>query len=219
VRVSVIIPALNEAERIGATIDSAFAAGAAEVIVADGGSSDGTVEIATAHRARVLTGERMRSRQLNRGAEAATGEALIFLHADTLLPIGAADAVVAALTFGGFRVRFIERTLGLLWTEFAINTRTRFSRCPWGDQAQFVRRNTFPGYREIPIMEDYELAARMKRNGSSVLLPLAVRTSGRRFLEQGLVRTTALNWWIILNYRRGVDPEQLARWYRGSSTP
>lgn len=217
-RVSVIIPSLDEAERVGAAVDSAFAAGAAEVIVADGGSSDATVAVAAARGARVITGERMRARQLNRGAEAASHEALIFLHADTLLPAGAAEAVVAALgdhVFGGFRVRFLERTLGLLWTEFAINTRTRISRCPWGDQAQFIRRASFPGYREIPIMEDYELALRMKRLGPTTVLPLAVQTSGRRFLEKGLVRTSALNWWIIASYRRGVDPETLARWYRG----
>ena len=160
----------------------------------------------------------MRARQLNRGAEAASYETLIFLHADTLLPAGACDAVTQALeshVFGGFRVRFIERTLALRWTEFAINTRTRVSRCPWGDQAQFIRRSAFPGFREIPIMEDYELAVRMKRSGPTTILPLAVQTSGRRFLKKGLFRTSAMNWWIIASYRRGVDPETLARWYRG----
>lgn len=217
-RVSVIIPSLNEAAFIGATIESAFAAGAAEVIVVDGGSEDATIDIARDRGARLITGERIRARQLNRGAEAASHEALIFLHADTLLPAGAAEAVSTALAsnvFGGFRVRFIERTLGLRWTELAINTRTHFSRCPWGDQAQFIRRATFPGFREIPIMEDYEMAIRMKRIGPTTILPLAVRTSGRRFLQNGLFRTSAMNWWIILNYRRGVDPEKLAQWYRG----
>ena len=216
-RVSVIIPSLNEAERIGATIDAALAAGAAEVIVADGGSSDATIEIARERGVRVITGEQMRARQLNRGAEAASHEALIFLHADTLLPAGAADAVVEALehhVFGGFRVRFIERTLALRCAEAMINVRTRFTRCPWGDQAQFIRRASFTGFREIAIMEDYELAVRMKHIGPTVLLPLEVRTSGRRFLEKGLVRTSALNWWIIASYRVGVNPETLARWYR-----
>lgn len=217
-RVSVIIPALNEAARIGATIDSAFAAGGAEVIVADGGSSDATRDIARERGARVITGERMRARQLNRGAEAASHEALVFLHADTLLPAGAAEAVVEALehhVFGGFRLRFLERTPGLRWTELAINARTRISRCPWGDQAQFTRRESFTGFREIPIMEDYELAIRMKRIGPTILLPLEVRTSGRRFLEKGLLRTSMVNWLIIVSWRLGVDPERLARWYRG----
>lgn len=217
--VSVIIPTLDEAERIGATIGSAFAAGAAEVIVCDGGSSDETTAIAQKHGARVIEGERMRARQLNRGAEAASGDALIFLHADTRLPDGACAAVAQALethAFGGFRLRFAERTPALVWTALAVNARTRLSRCPWGDQAQFIRRDDFlrdGGYRELPIMEDYELAVRMKRRGS-VVLPLHVTTSGRRFLRKGVVRTTALNWWIVFNYRRGVDAETLARWYR-----
>lgn len=217
-RVSVIIPSLNEAERIGLGVDAAFAGGAAEVIVADGGSRDATIDIARDRGATVITGEQMRARQLNRGAAAASQDALIFLHADTLLPAGAADAVVAALenhVFGGFRVRFIERTVALRCAEFAINTRTRMTRCPWGDQAQFIRRESFPGFREIPIMEDYELAVRMKHLGPTTLLPLEVRTSGRRFLEKGLLRTSALNWWIIAAYRWGIDPETLAKWYRG----
>lgn len=218
-RVSVIIPSLNEAGGIGATVDSAFAAGAAEVLVADGGSQDATLAIARARGATVITGETMRARQLNRGAQAASHEALIFLHADTLLPEGACEAVIAALQdhlFGGFRVRFVERTPGMRWTELAINTRTRITRCPWGDQAQFIRRVAFTGYREIPIMEDYELAIRMKHLGPTILLPLEVRTSGRRFLRNGHLRTTALNWLIIVSYHCGVDPERLARWYRGA---
>jgi uncharacterized protein len=214
VRVSVIIPSLNEAESIAAAIDSAAGA---EVIVADGGSTDATVAIARARGARVIEGERMRARQMNRGAEAASGEALIFLHADTLLPPGALDAVSAALeegaVFGGFRIAFFEP--GLDGVARAINTRTRFTRAPWGDQAQFIRRDRFPGFREIPIMEDYELASRMKRVGRTTLLPLTVRTSGRRFLQKGLVRTAMLNWTIIAAYHLGVSPERLARWYRG----
>src|SRR5207253_6884855 len=110
--VSVIIPALDEAGRIGDAIDSAFAAGALEVLVADGGSSDGTPELAAAHGARVIRGERMRARQCNRAAAAATGEVLLFLHADTQLPAdacaAAAEAIAAGADFGGFRLRFAE---------------------------------------------------------------------------------------------------------------
>ena len=217
-RVSVIIPTWNEAATIGAAIDSAAGA---EVIVADGGSSDGTIDVARSHGARVVEGERMRARQMNRAASEAAGEALIFLHADTILPAGALDAVSAALddgyVFGGFRIAFLEPGLdGVAW---AINTRTRLTRAPWGDQAQFLRRDTFlrlGGYREIPIMEDYELASRMKRAGRTTILPLTVRTSGRRFLQKGAVRTAAMNWTIIAAYHLGVSPERLARWYRGS---
>lgn len=217
-RVSVIIPALNEEATIAAAIDSAFAAGAYEVIVADGGSDDDTVAIAR-RRARVVKGERMRARQMNRAAEIATGDALIFLHADTTLPAGACNVVSVVLElgiiFGGFRIAFHEP--GLDGVATAINIRTRFTRAPWGDQAQFTLRDTFlklGGYEEIPIMEDYELARRMKREGRTTILPFTVRTSGRRFLEKGLVRTAVLNWTIIVAWHLGVSPERLTQWYR-----
>jgi rSAM/selenodomain-associated transferase 2 len=219
VAVSVIIPTLNEEARIGAAIDAAFAAGAAEVLVADGGSGDATIDIAHAHGARVLTGADMRARQLNLGAREAVHDALLFVHADTLLPATAASAVERALdenVFGGFRLTFVEPGLGV--AAALINMRTRLTREPWGDQAQFARRDAFlraGGYPEIAIMEDYELARRMKRAGRTTLLPLTVQTSGRRFRERGVVRTAALNWWIILCYHAGVAPERLARWYRG----
>jgi rSAM/selenodomain-associated transferase 2 len=219
-RVTVIIPALNEAGRIADAIDSAFAAGAAEVLVADGGSEDGTAALAEAHGARVITGENMRSRQSNSAAKAANGECLLFLHADTQLPAGACRAVSEALgggaDFGGFRLRFADQSWRLRIAAAMINLRTRWTRSPWGDQAQFIRRDDFlrdGGFREIPIMEDYELASRMKRR---VLLPLTVTTSGRRFLQKGLWRTAATNWRIIVAWRMGADAEELARIYRGS---
>jgi len=219
VAVSVIIPARNEESRIGAAIDSAFAAGAAEVLVADGGSSDATIAVARERGGRIVTGAEMRARQLNLGAREAAHDALLFLHADTLLPAGAAmaveDALAQGVVFGGFRIAFLEPGLGAVAR--MINARTRFTREPWGDQAQFARRDAFlaaGGYPEIPIMEDYELARRMKRAGRTMLLPLTVRTSGRRFLELGIVRTAALNWMIIASYHAGVSPERLARWYR-----
>src|SRR5205814_599259 len=136
----------------------------------------------------------------------------IFLHADTALPRGAAEAVVEARAdFGGFRVAFAERTLRLRIAAFLINLRTRITKQPWGDQAQFVRRAVFPGFREIPIMEDYELARTMK---DRVLLPLTVITSGRRFLEKGVLRTAFINWRTIVQYHRGADPAELAQRYR-----
>jgi rSAM/selenodomain-associated transferase 2 len=219
VAISVIIPALNEADRIGDTVLGAFIAGAAEVIVSDGGSTDATIAIARSRGAHVITGEHVRARQLNRGAKAARHSILLFVHADTLLPLGAAQAVEEAVAngavFGGFRVRFLERGFRLRYVAFMINARTRLTRAPWGDQAQFVRRDAFPGYPDFPIMEDYELARRMKRAGRSVLLPLHVHTSGRRFLQKGVVTASAMNWWIIAAYHCGVSPARLAKWYRG----
>ena len=159
----------------------------------------------------------MRARQLNRGAEAASSDALVFVHADTLLPLGAARAIKDALrhyTFGGFRLKFAEREQKLRVAETMINVRTAMTKSPWGDQAQFILRKPFlanGGYREIPIMEDYELAARMKRR---VLLPLTVTTSARRFLQKGVLRTAVINWRIIVAWKMGADPAHLADLYR-----
>jgi len=219
-RVTVIIPTLNEEGWIAGAIDSAFAAGAAEVIVADGASVDRTPRIATAHGARVLLAERPRARQLNTAARAAAHQNLIVLHADTRLPAGAAEAAAKALEevdFGGFRIAFIEPSARLRFVAMLINLRTSFSRAPWGDQAQFIRRETLlrdGGFREMPFMEDYELAVRMKRTARTRLLPLTVQTSGRRFLRLGMVRTALVNWRIIFKYRRGGDPAELVRLYR-----
>jgi len=221
VHVTVIIPTLNEHQRVGAAIDSAFAAGADEVIVADGGSTDATAAVARQHGARVIEGETMRSRQMNRAAAEAANDALVFLHADTHLPARACALVARALdggaVFGGFRLQFTESAFRLRFAAALINFRTRLTRCPWGDQAQFVSRKAFlesGAFREIPIMEDYELAIRMKRRGPTVVLPQKVTTSGRRFLTRGLFRTSFINWRIIVAWRLGADPERLARMYR-----
>ncbi len=219
--VTVIIPALNEEARIAQTIAAAFSSGAAEVIVSDGGSSDATIARAREAGAHVVEGHRIRARQLNAGAEAAMHEHLIFLHADTMLPDGAARLATEALLrfdFGGFHLRFAENDPRLRLAAVLINARTSLTRCPWGDQAQFIRRDRFlstGGFHEMPLMEDYELAIRMKRTGTTVVLPSKVVTSGRRFLDRGFARTVALNWSIVIAWRFGVDPEKLARWYRG----
>jgi rSAM/selenodomain-associated transferase 2 len=218
--VTVIIPTLNEESWIERSIDSAFAAGAKEVIVADGGSTDRTVELARGKNARVVSAPAMRARQLNEAASTARHDHLIVLHADTLLPAGACDAVrdaLASAEFGGFRIAFAERSLRLRFAAVMINLRTRLTRSPWGDQAQFIRRDVFRdigGFREIAIMEDYELAQRMRARGRTALLPLTVTTSGRRFLRRGLVRTAVTNWTIIASYHRGAHPDELVRAYR-----
>ena len=217
VAVSAIIPAHNEANSPAAAIDAARAAGVAEVIVADGGSSDDTVGVAESRGARVITGESLRAAQINRGIEAASHENVVVVHADTLLPPGAAAAIEQSLAsgavFGAFQVSFLEGGARLATVAFMINARTRITRKPWGDQAQFGRRETLR-YPLFPIMEDYELARRMKRTGRIAILSLVVRTSGRRFLANGVMRTAILNWVIIVYYHLGVSPERLAKWYR-----
>ena len=124
----------------------------------------------------------------------------------------------AGYVFGGFRVRFAEHAWKLHMAAAMVNMRTFLTRCPWGDQAQFIRRDTFlrsGGFRDLPIMEDYELAVRMKRSGKTIVLREKVTTSGRRFLEKGLLRTAAINWRIIIRYRLGADTNELAKIYRG----
>lgn len=207
--VSVVIPALNEEEWIAGAIASA---GDCEVIVVDGGSVDRTARFATAAGARVILSAPPRGRQLNIGARAASGGWIVFLHADSRLPPDFAAAIEnSGATFGGFRIQFAEDDRKLRFAAAMINLRTAITGEPWGDQAQFVRQSAFTAFAELPIMEDYEFARRMRR---ARILPLPVTTSGRRFLQKGLLRTAIVNWLTIFRYHLGADPETLARAYR-----
>jgi len=219
-RVAVVIPSKNEERSIEASIRSARASGAAEVIVADGGSVDGTLTLSRAAGANVVETEGMRSRQLNAGFDATTSEIVCFLHADTVLPTSACQAIARSIEngheFGGFRLRFIESDVRLRAAAFMINFRTRLTRAPWGDQAQYFRRDAFEAagrYAEVPIMEDYDMALRMKKRSRPDVLPLTVATSGRRFLELGVLRTAVTNWRIVLAWHMGKSPEELRKLY------
>lgn len=216
-----VIPALNEEQRITAAVSSARKAGAAEVIVVDGGSRDATAARALEAGARVIAGSRGRALQMNAGAAAASGDILLFLHADCELPVDAARQVVSALDrgalSGAFRLRFIESDFRLRVAERMINARSSVFGLPWGDQAQFMGRSTFEsigGFRPLPILEDYEFCMRMKRLGRLALVPAYVLTSGRRVLERGLLRTAWTNWRIIAGYHRGRSLDELAALYR-----
>lgn len=219
-RVSVVIPSKNEETRIAASVRSAQAAGAAEVVVADGESSDGTLHVAQEMGARVLVIGGHRAQRMNEGFAAATGDAVCFLHADTTLPPDACQAISsridAGAEFGGFLLAFAERDPRLAVAALMINMRTRITRAPWGDQAHFFSRDRFVrggGYAEIPIMEDYEMALRMRKATRPVILPLRVTTSGRRFLQLGLLKTAVINWRIVIAWHRGASPDQLRRLY------
>jgi rSAM/selenodomain-associated transferase 2 len=206
-KVSVVIPALDEETAIAASIRSALAAGADEVIVVDGGSRDGTVAVARSLGARVLFSPPGRARQMNAGAAAAMGEVLLFLHADTRLPSGAGAAVRAVCgrnraLGGAFAVRlglspgaslYRRAILGL--AERMIAVRARLFRAYTGDQAIFLRRGVFErlgGYPDIPLMEDAALSRRLTRAGKTILVPLPLTTSARRWEAQGPVRTILL---------------------------
>lgn len=218
---SVIIPTLNEAERIETCIVSAAAAGAGEIVVVDGGSTDGTVAIASG-RATVIFSRRGRSWQMNAGAAHARGEILLFLHADTLLPPGAIaelESIFEDQTVSGytFRLRFdLDHPMLSLYGWF---TRLRPLVFHYGDQGIAIRRNTFEtlnGLKPIPLMEDVEILARVRRLGRVMISRLSVTTSARRFVDNGIVRQQLLNIMIVCLYHCGVRPETFATLYRSS---
>lgn len=202
-----------------------------EVILADGGSADDTVgrfEAATRRAlppgsARVVrSDQRGRALQMNAGAAAARGEVLIFVHADTLLPPGGLAAMEAALCAsevvgGGFRLAFRERHAGLALVAAWASARSRITRIHYGDQAMFLRRVVFErlgGFPEVPLFEDQRMAVRLRREGRVVTLPLAVRTSGRRLLRSGIVRTSLRFAVLKARHALGADPARLAADYR-----
>jgi len=221
VRLSVVIPALDEAERIAEAVESARAPDV-EVIVVDGGSSDDTAQRARDAGARVLPSASGRARQLEVGARASRGDALLFLHADTRLPAGYAAAVERALETpsvvgGAFRLRFDRSTPALRWIERGARLRVALFGLPYGDQALFVRRATLEaigGVPQVPILEDLDLVRAMKRRGRLALLPLEAVTSARRHLAAGPWRTAARHVLAALAGLAGVDRGRVAAWVR-----
>ncbi len=218
-----MIPAREEADRIAHAVESARAPGV-DIIVADAGSQDATRERAQAAGARVIGSEPGRARQLRAGAAAAAAEteALLFLHADTELPSGWADAVRGALADpavagGAFAFRFAEHGAALRLVEWGVRVRLRLARLPYGDQALFVRRSVLEaigGVPQAPIMEDLDLVRAIKRQGRLALLPAAAVTSARRYLEGGVLRTVLRNTGALLGFALGLDRARIAAWYR-----
>ena len=186
------------------------------MIVADGGSSDGTVELAAQLCDRVVAAPRGRARQMNAAARLARGDALLFLHADSFLPERADALVLAALrthAWGRFDVVIDGRAPLLALIGCAMNVRSRLSGIATGDQAIFVRRDVFAGFPEIALMEDIAFSKRMKRLGRPACLSAKVRTSGRRWESRGVLRTVGLMWRLRLAYFLGAHPDDLARRY------
>jgi rSAM/selenodomain-associated transferase 2 len=217
-RLSIVIPSLNEATVIGAALSSlsAIRARGHEVIVADGGSEDGTRELAAPLADRVVVAPRGRASQMNAGAAAANGDALLFLHADTRLPENADDAIADALTkssWGRFDVAIEGRSPLLPAIAFFMNLRSRLTGIATGDQAIFVRRAAFGGFPEIALMEDVAFSKAMKRRSPPTCLRERAVTSGRRWDEQGVWRTMFLMWRLRLAYFFGAGPDELARRY------
>lgn len=219
VRCSAIIPTLNEASAIQRSLRRLRRLAPYEIIVADGGSQDGTRELARPY-AKVVSGRRGRGRQLNAGAAQATGDVLLFLHADVRLPPDALAAIESALgdpkvVGGHFRVRFGRGLHEVLVA--ASYDLLRFAGIVYGDAAIFVRREEFlrlGGYRDYPIMEDVNLVSRLRRLGRVVHLPQVVVPSARRWRSGGRLNAWASWWAVQLLYGLGVSPQWLGRLYR-----
>lgn len=220
-RISIVIPALNEAARIAAAVRRAWAAGPQEVIVVDGGSSDGTREKARAAGCIALAGARGRGSQQNLGARHAEGEVLVFLHADTwLAPDGLRqiERTLAdqAIPGGAFRQRIEAHGPLYRLLERGNAWRVRRLGLAYGDQGIFVRRRVFDelgGFPESLLLEDLVLMKRLRRKGRPVLLPGPLHVSARRWQRHGVVGQTVRNWLLLAAAGLGVPPDRLARFY------
>ena len=221
--VSIIIPVLNEAAIIRSTLEQLCHYPQIEVIVVDGGSQDNTVEIAR-QMAQVITVEgKGRAGQMNAGADLASSDILLFLHADTRLPDRFVELVDRTLkpkntVAGAFELAIDGNDTSLRWIERLVNMRSRLFSLPYGDQAIFMPRKTFleiGGFANLPIMEDFEFIKRIKKIGRIAIASAAVTTSGRRWQKLGVWQTTFINQLIIAGYYLGISPTKLGKFYRG----
>ena len=220
-RLSIIIPTLNEANAIEETITRLPKSEQVEIVVVDGGSSDGTAELARKLGIRVLSTAPSKAEQMNAGAAEARSEVLLFLHADTRLPANFEEKVMAAVSrkgfcAGAFTLGIDSDDRGLRFIERVANWRARLFKMPYGDQALFVSRQLFleiGGFADYPIMEDFELIRRLKKKGTIIILPESAKTSPRRWQNLGVFKTWFLNQIIIGAYFIGIPPQRLAFWY------
>lgn len=219
--ISIIIPTINEAESLGPTLAGVVGQPGVEVIVADGGSHDQTVSLASAAGARVMDAAAGRGSQQNAGARAAQGSILLFLHADTRLPEGFAAQVREALSLpgvvaGAFRFAINGGGWRFRLLELCTNWRAAWLGLPYGDQALFLPASLFQtmgGFREIALLEDVDLVLRLRKIGRITLLACPAHTSARRWKRLGFVRTTLINQLILLGFFCGFSPKRLALWY------
>ena len=222
--ISVIIPAINEADNIKKTLTGIGPGNNREIIVVDGGSNDSTVSIAKSLGARVINSSPPRARQMNLGAIEATGDVLLFLHADTQLPEKFDKLILNSfkqpgIVGGAFELRINSDIPALRLIERLANWRSRSLKTPYGDQAIFILSKFFHqagGFPNIPILEDFEMIRRLKKKGKITTLSVPVLTSPRRWQNLGILQTTLINQLVIVAYFMGIAPETIAYWYRQS---
>lgn len=219
--ISIIIPTLNEEANI-APLTANLKEGGHDGIIVDGGSSDNTVQLAKDNGFRVLEGAQGRAAQLNLGAAKAKGEILLFLHADTRLPTNFASSISEAILAknfiaGAFSLAIDNPTAGLNFIAACTNLRSRLFSLPYGDQAIFIKKDSFfrlEKFPDLPIMEDYMFIKNAQKKGSIIILQDRVTTSARRWRRLGILRTTIINQLVILGFHFKVSPERLALFYR-----
>lgn len=224
--VSVIIPVLRETQPLDSLIDHILqiADGVpVEMIVVDGSPDGESISAITREGVTLLAAPAGRARQMNAGAAAAKGDCLLFLHADTRLPQGAFRRIAETLSdgnhvAGAFDLRYNSERMSMRIIARVACLRSRLTRIPYGDQAQFFRRDYFEkicGFADIPLMEDVEIMRRIKERGDRIsILSEAVATSARRQEKEGVVYCTLRNWTVITLYFLGMPPERLARFYK-----
>jgi rSAM/selenodomain-associated transferase 2 len=226
-RLTIVIPVLNEAAIVVAALQSLapLRARGAEIIVADGGSHDGTARLAEPLADRIITVRRGRGAAMNAGAALGTGDALLFLHADTALPDGADRLIDAALTrraWGRFNLRIAGSHPLFAVVARMINWRSRLTGIATGDQAIFVTRKAFAavgGFPDLPLMEDIAISRGLKRLCRPYCIATPAVTSGRRWQQNGVIRTILLMWRLRLSYYLGVEPALLAKLYDAPRSP
>ncbi|MDB9538433.1 TIGR04283 family arsenosugar biosynthesis glycosyltransferase [Anabaenopsis tanganyikae CS-531] len=221
-KISIIIPTYNEAGNIREAIACTQPSTNVELIVVDGGSQDDTVTIAESLNVKVIASAPGRATQMNTGAMAASGDILLFLHADTRLPPGFDGMIRTAvqqpqMVAGAFALQINATLWTLRWVEKGVNWRSRFCQMPYGDQAIFLTAEVFDQvghFPDLPIMEDFELIRRLQSIGKIIIIPVPVITSARRWLQKGVFYTTILNQIVITAYLLGISPKRIRRWYR-----
>lgn len=222
-KITIVMPVFDEEALLRKTLSSLKITEREELIVVDGGSNDNSVSIAREFTDKVFAGEKGRARQMNLGAQNARSDILLFLHADCILPENGFKVIRKVMegnnaSAGAFDLSIDNQSIMYRIIETAANMRSRITSMPYGDQGIFTRRKFFEnigGFSDIPLMEDIEIAARLKKIGKIVFVKPAIKTSARRWDKEGALYTTLRDWALALSFVLfGASPQTLAKYYK-----